>query len=262
MTSVILSSGTGITVSDSGTAIITSGTRTISLADAYGDTKNPYGTKTPNYVLAGPSSGSTAAAPTFRALVEADIPSLTSSKISDFTNSAKTAIGIGSGSTFLRKDGSWVSIAELPTGTNDSDILTWNAEDTSASWTAPQSVQANPFYVPGSGSTAAVTSGSTYAARWRGTNSRIDALTTGTLIYYRIDVAGNGTYGTVLSLNGGNEHPVVRNVNTSISTAYAVGSIVPLIYDAAQSASVYRNGASTSLTGCWKIADYDSNTIT
>ena len=46
---------------------------TISLEDAYGDTKNPYGTKTANYVLAGPSSGS-AAAPSFRALVAADIP--------------------------------------------------------------------------------------------------------------------------------------------------------------------------------------------
>lgn len=47
---------------------------TISLADAYGDTKNPYGTKTANYVLAGPASGS-ASAPTFRALVASDIPS-------------------------------------------------------------------------------------------------------------------------------------------------------------------------------------------
>ena len=48
---------------------------TISLADAYGDTKNPYGTKSANYVLAGPSSG-TASAPTFRALATSDIPDL------------------------------------------------------------------------------------------------------------------------------------------------------------------------------------------
>ena len=46
---------------------------TISLANGYGDTKNPYGTKNVNYVLAGPSSGS-AAEPTFRALVKEDIP--------------------------------------------------------------------------------------------------------------------------------------------------------------------------------------------
>ena len=70
-------------VSSVNTAQSSSLNTTISLADAYGDTKNPYGTKTANYVLAGPSSGN-AAAPTFRALVAADIPSLTKSKISDF----------------------------------------------------------------------------------------------------------------------------------------------------------------------------------
>ena len=70
-------------VSSTNTAQSSTLNTTISLADAYGDTKNPYGTKTANYVLAGPSSGS-AAAPSFRALVAADIPSITKSKISDF----------------------------------------------------------------------------------------------------------------------------------------------------------------------------------
>lgn len=70
-------------VSSTNTAQSSTLNTTISLANAYGDTKNPYGTKTANYVLAGPSSGS-AAAPTFRALVAADIPSITKSKISDF----------------------------------------------------------------------------------------------------------------------------------------------------------------------------------
>lgn len=57
----------------SSTATTTTGTYTLSLADGYGDTKNPYGTKTAHYVLAGPTSGN-AAAPTFRALVTDDIP--------------------------------------------------------------------------------------------------------------------------------------------------------------------------------------------
>ena len=46
---------------------------TISLSNGYGDTKNPYGNKNANIVLAGPSSGS-ATAPSFRALVAADLP--------------------------------------------------------------------------------------------------------------------------------------------------------------------------------------------
>ena len=57
----------------------------IGLANTYGDTKNPYGTKSPHYVLAGPSSGSTAAAPIFRALVADDIPNLSASKITSGT---------------------------------------------------------------------------------------------------------------------------------------------------------------------------------
>ena len=46
---------------------------TISLADGYGDTKNPYTSKTKNTVLAAPSTAN--GVPTFRALTDADIPS-------------------------------------------------------------------------------------------------------------------------------------------------------------------------------------------
>lgn len=55
---------------------------TIALADGYGDTKNPYASKTKNYVLAAPSNAN--GVPGFRTLVADDIPSLTKSKISDF----------------------------------------------------------------------------------------------------------------------------------------------------------------------------------
>jgi len=68
---------TGV-LSVAGTApVVSSGgaTPTISLAAGYGDTLNPYGVKTANYVLAGPTAGA-AAVPTFRALVAADIPAL------------------------------------------------------------------------------------------------------------------------------------------------------------------------------------------
>ena len=46
-----------------------------------------------NTVLAGPSTGSTAAIPTFRSLVAADIPSLESTKISDFSEAVADTIG-------------------------------------------------------------------------------------------------------------------------------------------------------------------------
>ena len=61
-------------VSSNSTAQSSTLSTTISLANAYGDTQNPYGNKTSNYVLAGPTSTG-AAVPSFRALVAADMPS-------------------------------------------------------------------------------------------------------------------------------------------------------------------------------------------
>ena len=120
-----------------------------------------------------------------------------------------------------------------------------------------------PYFVQGSNSTAADTASPYYASRWRGTNDAIKSLYTGLTISYKIDVAGNSTYGVVLDLNGWGEHPVVRNASTNVSTAYPVGAIVNLIYDAAQSANVYINSTdAVSKQGCWKIADYDANTNT
>jgi hypothetical protein len=50
---------------------------TVSLAASYGDTQNPYASKTANYILAAPTG--TAGVPTFRAIVAADIPTLNQS---------------------------------------------------------------------------------------------------------------------------------------------------------------------------------------
>jgi len=63
--------GTSPVVSSGGT------TPAISLASGYGDTLNPYASKTANFVLAAPNGS--AGVPTFRAVVEADIPTLNQS---------------------------------------------------------------------------------------------------------------------------------------------------------------------------------------
>jgi len=75
-----------ITAASSGTAPVTSVTGTspvassggatpaISLSAGYGDTLNPYASKTANYFLAAPNGS--AGVPTFRAVVAADIPTL------------------------------------------------------------------------------------------------------------------------------------------------------------------------------------------
>ena len=99
VTSITLKAGTGISLDTDNTAITSTGSRTISLANTYGDTKNPYGTKTKNYILAGPTTGN-AAAPTFRALVADDIPTITPAKagLGNVTND-KQVKGLSSGTT-------------------------------------------------------------------------------------------------------------------------------------------------------------------
>ena len=118
-------------------------------------------------------------------------------------------------------------------------------------------------YITGANGTNANTkSGSYYAAKWVGTDSSITSLYTGLTIAFKVQVAGNTNYGTVLNINGLGEHPVVVNVSTPVGNKYPVGSIVILTYDGSQSASVYIDNTSTTISGVWKFSEYDSNTIT
>ena len=67
----------GTVTSVTGTSPVASSggtTPVISLNSSYGDTQNPYASKTANYVLAAPNGS--AGVPTFRAIVAADIPTL------------------------------------------------------------------------------------------------------------------------------------------------------------------------------------------
>ncbi len=96
------SSGTAPVTSVTGTSPVTSSggtTPAISLAAAYGDTLNPYASKTANFVLAAPNG--LAGVPTFRAIVAADIPTLnqnTTGTSSNVTGTVAIANG-GTGST-------------------------------------------------------------------------------------------------------------------------------------------------------------------
>jgi hypothetical protein len=81
--------------------VVSSGgaTPAISLSTAYGDTLNPYGSKTANFVLAAPNG--TAGVPSFRAIVAADIPTLnqnTTGTASNVTGTVAIANG-GTGAT-------------------------------------------------------------------------------------------------------------------------------------------------------------------
>jgi hypothetical protein len=68
----------------------------ISLASGYGDTQNPYASKTANFVLAAPSGS--AGVPSFRALVAADIPTLNQNTNGTAGGLSSTLV-VGSGGT-------------------------------------------------------------------------------------------------------------------------------------------------------------------
>jgi hypothetical protein len=88
---------TGTVTSVTGTSPIASSggtTPDISLAASYGDTQNPYASKTANFVLAAPNG--TAGVPTFRAIVAADIPTLNQNTTGTASNVTGT-VAIGNG---------------------------------------------------------------------------------------------------------------------------------------------------------------------
>jgi hypothetical protein len=73
-------------------------TPAISLSSDYGDTQNPYGSKTANFFLAAPNG--TAGAPTFRAVVAADIPTLNQNTTGTAANVTGT-VAVANGGTGL-----------------------------------------------------------------------------------------------------------------------------------------------------------------
>ena len=102
-------SNTGTVTSVTGTSpVVSSGgtTPAISLAASYGDTQNPYASKTANYVLAAPNGSS--GVPTFRAIVASDIPTLnqnttgTASNVTGIVSEANGGTGTSAGNRMFK----------------------------------------------------------------------------------------------------------------------------------------------------------------
>jgi hypothetical protein len=112
--------------------VVATGTSTpvISLASAYGDTLNPYASKTANHILAAPNG--TAGVPTFRAMVATDVPTLnqsTTGNAATVTTNANltgpvtsignaTAIANGAISNAMLANGAVANLSGTNTGDN------------------------------------------------------------------------------------------------------------------------------------------------
>ena len=238
---VVMTSGTGISVtgtypnftitntspSSGGTVtsvtgtspVVSSGGTTpdISLASGYGDTQNPYASKTANYFLAAPNGSS--GAPTFRAVVAADIPTLnqnTTGTASNVTGTVAIANG-GSGQTtaqtamnafagavtsgsYLRGNGTNVVMAAIQAA----DVPTLN-----------QNTTGTASNVTGTVAIANGGTGQTTAAA--GFNALSPVTTTGDLII------GNGTNSSTRLPIGANSYVLTSNGTTATWAASTGG---------------------------------------
>ena len=90
--------GSGTVTSVTGTSPVASSggaTPAISLSSGYGDTLNPYASKTANFVLAAPNGS--AGVPTFRAVVAADIPTLNQNTTGSAASLSATLVATSGG---------------------------------------------------------------------------------------------------------------------------------------------------------------------
>ena len=142
--SITIASSVSAVTSVTGTSpVVSSGgtTPAISLASGYGDTQNPYASKTANYVLAAPNG--LAGVPTFRAIVAADIPTLnqnTTGSAGSVTNAAtfnNGGLGDASGTTYngsAARTISYNTVGASPLAGSSS--LTTTGTVTSGTWSA------------------------------------------------------------------------------------------------------------------------------
>jgi hypothetical protein len=129
-TGAVTISNTGVTSVTGTSPIASSGgtTPAISLASGYGDTQNPYASKTANYVLAAPNGSS--GVPTFRAIVAADIPTLNQNTTGTASNVTGT-VAIANGGTGQTTANAAFNALAPSQSTNSGKYLTTDGTNTS-----------------------------------------------------------------------------------------------------------------------------------
>ena len=215
----IAATNSGTVTSVTGTSpVVSSGgaTPAISLASGYGDTQNPYASKTANYVLASPNGSS--GAPTFRAIVAADIPTLNQNT----TGTASNVTGI----VAVANGGTGTSTPSLVAGSNITVSGTWPnqtiAATSSGSGTVTSVAATVPSFLSVSGSP--VTTSGTLAISYSGTALPIanggtgvtSTPTNGQLLI------GNGTGYTASTLTAGS-NITITNSSGGITIASSGG---------------------------------------
>jgi hypothetical protein len=195
------------------TASASTGSVTMSLASGYGDTQNPYASKTANFFLAAPNG--TAGVPTFRAIVAADIPTLnqnttgSAGSVANAVTFNNGGTGDVSGTTFNGSAARTVSYntvgAPSTTGTNATG--TWGISITGNAATATTASNVNngtlTLAVSGTGLSGSQTFTANQAtnATFTVTSNATSANTASTIVAR--DASGNFSAGTITATLSG-----------------------------------------------------------
>jgi hypothetical protein len=241
LTKSTLTAGTGISITNGGGSItinatnagaVTSVTGTspvvssggatpnISLASGYGDTQNPYASKTANYFLAAPNG--TAGVPTFRAVVAADIPTLNQNTTGQ-AGSVANALTAGTG--LLYSAGTTYDGSAAITINNTAPMVYPGAGIPNSTGTA----WGTSYTTTGSGTVLALSTSPNFTTPILGTpqsgNFSVGSFTWPTFNQNTTGTAGNVT-GVVAIANGGTGQTTAVAAFDALSPATTKGDLI------------------------------------
>ena len=204
-------------------------------------------------------------------------------RVTDTILTDSLKINGGTSSQFLKADGSvdtntYALASAVPSAVTESTVSGWGFTKNTGTYSKPSNgipasdlandvipYVENFYFVQGSSSQAGnATSGSYLSTKWEGTIPGVSTAVNGLKIAYRIATnTGVSTAGVVLSIDGINYYPVVIQTNTIVTTHYPVGTTVLMVFNSTQTATAYlTSNTKSTVTGCWQIMEYDSNTNT
>lgn len=234
----INATGTGGTVTSvTGTAPVSVATGTttpvISLAASYGDTQNPYASKTANYVLAAPNGA--AGVPTFRAIVAADIPTLNQNTTGTAANVTGT-VAIANGGTGQTTAGA--AFNALSPITTAGDLIIGNGTNSATRL--------------GIGTNGQVLTSNGTTASWAAATGGVTQIVAGTNV--TISPAGGTGAVTINASGGGGSSQYARTSFTAtagqtvFTVTYAVGYLQVYVNGVLLATSDYTATSGTSFT--------------
>ena len=220
----------GVSSVSATTPVVATGTTTpvISLASNYGDTQNPYASKTANNILAAPNG--TAGVPTFRAIVGADIPTLNQ-------NTTGTAANV-TGIVAVANGGTGTATPSLVAGTNITVTGTFPNQTITASGAAgavTQIVAGTNVTISPAGGTGVVTVNASGGGGGSGGVHQLTKPISNQLYNARLTIGNN--FGPAFAIaNNISLYPfipansiTIKNIATSVDAPAPVGGLLKIL---------------------------------